>query len=291
MRRVNGITKTTDNRFLNMYELDMKSDEGKHSKYFVASRAERVEDLKISTRQNKADGVIIYSVYRDEETKEEKLVLVRQYRCPIDDYIYEFPAGLVDEGEDFKVAGKRELKEETGLDFEPIDAADMFTKPYFTTIGMTDESCGTVYGYASGKVSKEGQEESEDIDIVLADRTEVRRILREEKVAIMCAYMLMHFLNTPEGHVFDFLNMPKKKVELTAEQEAKQKNDELIDRLVAYRKKLKMTQQDIADITGIKRANIARLEGKKFLASSESLIKYAKSVGCELRIELVETKK
>lgn len=205
MRRVNGIKKTTENRFLNMYELDMKSDEGKHSRYFVASRAERIEDLKISTRKNKADGVIIYSVYRDEETQEEKLVLIRQYRCPIDDYIYEFPAGLVDEGEDFKTAGMRELKEETGLDFAPIDAEDMYTKPFFTTVGMTDESCGTVYGYASGIPSKEGQEENEEIEIVLADRKEVKRILQEEKVAIMCAYMLMHFLNTPNGHTFDFL--------------------------------------------------------------------------------------
>lgn len=206
MRRVNGITKTTNNRFLNMYELDMKSDEGKHSRYFVASRAEKIEDLKISTRQNKADGVIIYSLYKDADTNEEKLVLIRQYRCPIDDYVYEFPAGLVDEGEDFKAAGKRELKEETGLELTPIDADDMYTKPFFTTIGMTDESCGTVYGYASGTISKEGQEESEDIEIVLADREEAKRILKEEKVAIMCAYMLMHFLNTPEGHVFDFLN-------------------------------------------------------------------------------------
>lgn len=289
MRRIDGIKKTTDNRFLNMYELDMKSDENKHSKYFVASRAETIEDLKISTRQNKADGVIIYSVYREKETKEEKLVLIRQYRCSIDDYIYEFPAGLVDEGEDFKDAGKRELKEETGLDFEPIDAEDMYTEPRFTTIGMTDESCGTVYGYASGQISKEGQEETEEIDIVLADRAEVRRILREEKVAIMCAYMLMHFLNTAEGHVFDFLHASKEEVELTAEQEAKKKNDELIDRLVAYRKRLRMTQQDVADITGIKRANIARLERKVFVASSESLIKYARSVGYELRLELSDT--
>lgn len=205
MRKVNGITQTTSNRFLNMYELDMENDNGKHSKYFVASRAKNIDELKISTRKNTPDGVIIYSVYRDEELQEEKLVLIRQYRCPIDDYIYEFPAGLVDAEEDFKTAGKRELKEETGLDFTPIDAKDMFTKPFFTTIGMTDESCGTVYGYASGTVSKEGQEENEEIEIVLADRNEVRRILQEEKVAIMCAYMLMHFLNTPEGHVFDFL--------------------------------------------------------------------------------------
>lgn len=206
MRRVETIKQTTSNRFLNMYELDMKSDKGKHSTYYVASRAKTIAELKIKTRKNKADGVIIYSVYQDETDQKEKLVLIRQYRCPLDDFIYEFPAGLVDEGEDFKVAGARELKEETGLDFEAIHADDMYTKPFFTTIGMTDESCGTVYGYASGMPSKDGQEENEEIEIVLADREEVRRILQEEHVAIMCAYMLMHFLNTPEGHVFDFLH-------------------------------------------------------------------------------------
>ena len=66
--------------------------------------------------------------------------------------------------------------------FEPADADDMFTKPFFTTIGMTDESCGTVYGYAYGVPSKSGQEATEEIDIVLADRAEVRRILKEERV-------------------------------------------------------------------------------------------------------------
>ena len=52
---------------------------------------------------------------------------------------------------------------------------------------MTDESCATVYGYASGEISKAAQEDSEEIEIVLADRTEVKRILKEERVAIMCA--------------------------------------------------------------------------------------------------------
>ena len=291
MRKVNGIEKTTNNRFLNMYELDMLSEEGNHSKYFVASRAEKIEDLKIVTRENKADGVVIYSVYVDEETGKEKVVLIRQYRCPIDGYLYELPAGLVDAGEDFKTAGKRELKEETGLDFEPIDADDMFTKPFYTTIGLTDESCGTVYGYASGTISKEGQEETEDIDIVLADREEVRRILKEEQVAIMCAYMMMHFLNTPEGHVFDFLQNHEKKNTVHVEMTAKEKNDACVDRLIAYRKKLKMTQQDISDITGIKRPNVARIEGKKFFAAIESLDRYAKSIGYDLKLELEKIEK
>ena len=76
MQRVESIKQTTQNKFLNMYELDMKSDTGKHSTYFVASRAKTIEELKIKTRENKADGVIIYSVYRDEKEKKEKLVLI-----------------------------------------------------------------------------------------------------------------------------------------------------------------------------------------------------------------------
>lgn len=205
MRRVKEIIQVTKNRFLNKYELSMLSDTGKESTYYVSSRAKEIKDLKISTRENKADGVIIYSIYKDEKDGKEKVVLIRQYRCPIDDYIYEFPAGLVDEGEDYKTAGERELKEETGLDFEAIDAPDMYSKPFFTTVGMTDESCGTVYGYASGVPSKAGQEETEEIEIVLADREEVKRILKEERVAIMCAYMLMHFLRAQEGKVFEFI--------------------------------------------------------------------------------------
>ena len=104
MRKVDKIIKATNNHFLNMYEFHMKSDEGKHSKYFVASRAERIEDLKQQTGDYKPDGVCIYSVYKNEEDKKEKVVLIRQYRCPIGAYIYEFPAGLVDEGETMEEA-------------------------------------------------------------------------------------------------------------------------------------------------------------------------------------------
>lgn len=208
MRKIEGITQLTHNRFVNLFEMDMDTD-GKKGKYYVASRAKEIAELKIKTRENTADGVVIYSVYREEETKEEKLVLIRQYRVPLDDYIYEFPAGLVEPGEDFHEAGVRELKEETGLVLDPILADEMYTRPYFMTVGMTDESCGTVYGYASGTPSTDGQEETEEIEIVLADRQEVRRILREEHVAVVCAYMLMHFLNTPEGHTFDFLDVSK----------------------------------------------------------------------------------
>lgn len=204
MRRVKSIEQMTNNRFLNMFELTMRDENKKESKYFVASRAKNVEELKITTKESKADAVIIYSIYKGVDGK-EYVVLIKQYRCPINTYIYEFPAGLVDEGETFQQAGMRELKEETGLDFQPLDVDEMYMKPSFSSVGMTDESCGTVYGYASGTISKELQEENEEIEIILADKNEVRRILKEENLSIKCAYMLMHFLNTPDGHAFDFL--------------------------------------------------------------------------------------
>jgi ADP-ribose pyrophosphatase len=129
---------------------------------------------------------------------------VRQFRYPINGYVYEFPAGLVEPGENMLEAGIREMFEETGLNFTPVDAG-AYSRPFFTTVGMTDEACGTVYGYCSGEPSTANQEGSEDIEVVLADREECKRILREENVAIMCAYMLMHFIAT-EGDPLAFLN-------------------------------------------------------------------------------------
>ena len=203
MSTIEKVTKTTDNRFLNMYDLDVVTKTGHKGLYHVASRAKDVSDLKLNTHVNKPDGVIIYALYGE---KREQVVLIRQYRFSIGGYIYEFPAGLVDEGENYHQAGVRELREETGLTFHPIEVDEMYSRPYFTTIGMTDESCAAVYGVADGVISRNGLEDGEEIEVVLADRTEIRRILKEENVSLMCAYMMMHFLYEDPEKPFGFLH-------------------------------------------------------------------------------------
>jgi len=190
MDRIRGVKRLTDNRFLNLYELDARQRDGKAIRYYVASRAKGTEHLKAVEGHRRADGVIMYGVYGENR---DRLVLVRQYRYPLGDYIYEFPAGLVEPGENVREAGIREMFEETGLEFRPKDGGS-YERPFFTTVGMTDESCSLCFGYCSGTPTNTHQEAAEDIQVVLADREECRRILREENVAVMCAYMMMHFI-------------------------------------------------------------------------------------------------
>ena len=199
MGKINSIEKLTDNRFVNLYNVKATSVHNTPVNYFVASRAKDIDSMKITTHQNNPDGVIIYSIYGENH---DKVVLIRQYRYTLGDYIYEFPAGLVEPNENYHEGAIRELYEETGLTLSPIQVSDAYQKPYFTTVGMTDESCATVYGYARGEISSKAQEDTEEIEVVLADREEVKRILREENVAIMTAYMLMHFLKDHEPFAF-----------------------------------------------------------------------------------------
>ena len=201
MSRIGNIQKKTDTKYLNFYELEATFRDGHSAPYYVASRAKSIDKLKAVSHRNDPDGVILYGVYGEDK---DKVVLIRQYRYPLGGYCYEFPAGLVEPGEDMLEAGIREMYEETGLEFIPVEAGS-YSRPFFTTIGMTDESCGTVYGYCSGTPTNSNQEGSEDIQVILADRAECRRILREENVAIMCAYMLMHFIAS-EGDPLKFLN-------------------------------------------------------------------------------------
>lgn len=200
MGRINGVSKETDNPFLNLYALDATTRSGDTIQYYVASRAKGAQDLRAISHRSNPDGVILYGVWGENR---DKLVLIRQYRYPLGGYVYEFPAGLVEPGEDVTQAGIREMWEETGLTFTPVESK-AGSRPFFTSIGMTDESCAMCFGYCTGQPTNVHQEDTEDIQVVLADRDTCRRILREEPVAIMAAYMMMHFIAQPEDPL-DFL--------------------------------------------------------------------------------------
>lgn len=196
MSAIGKIEKKAGSKFLSFYEMEAVHRDGSCSPYYMSSRNDDGSSLTAVTHTVRPNGVTIYSLLED------KVVLVRQYRYPLGGYVYEFPAGLVEPGEDIADAAVREMYEETGLVFAPI--ASPFSRPYFSSVGMTDESCCLVFGRCQGTPTSIHQENTEDIQVVLADRAECRRILAQEQVAIQCAYMLMHFVSS-QDNPFAFL--------------------------------------------------------------------------------------
>lgn len=84
------------------------------------------------------------------------------------------------------------------------------------------------------------------------------------------------------------MDYTKKAAGIELEIEVKKVNAHIVDRLIDYRKKLHMTQQDIADLSGMKRTNISRIENKKHAVTLESLVKYAACLNLELQLILRE---
>lgn len=185
MGKISAAEKMTDEKFLNLYKLHVENKEGKPLEYLVASRAKQVDDLKAINHEENPDAVAMVGI-----TEDCKVVLIKQYRYAIGDYLYELPAGLVDNGEDIYDTAIREMKEETGLDFVPMKTA-FSNRVFYSSAGMTDESSSIVCGEVSGSVSTDRNESTEEIEIVLVDKDEIKRILKEEKVCMKTALMLM----------------------------------------------------------------------------------------------------
>lgn len=202
MKKYTKIHKLSDNKFLNLFRLDAFTDSGRPFDYFFVSRR-KADNIKLITKDLAAEGVVIYPVWKEDP---EKIVMIRQYRYPLDDYLYELPAGLIDAGETPDQAAVREMKEETGLDFEVYTGGnDAYRRPFFMGAGFTDESCNAVFGYASGRISRDDMEDTESIQVLVVDKEEAARILKEERVSIRAAYLLMNFLHVDKNMPFEFL--------------------------------------------------------------------------------------
>ena len=94
----------------------------------------------------------------DVHSEDPEVLLIRQYRYAANGYVYEIPAGLLNEGETPEDCARRELKEETGY-----TAAEIFPlSTFFTTPGFTDER---IHLFAATGL-KPGQSELESDEFV-----------------------------------------------------------------------------------------------------------------------------
>ncbi|MBK5240667.1 MAG: NUDIX hydrolase [Clostridium sp.] len=189
---VNNITLLADTKYLKLYNAEYTNKKGGLKNWSIASRKDltTLRNNYFNGADENIDAVIVVATHMDED----KIVVIKQFRIPLNDYVYEIPAGLIDPGEDLETTAKRELKEETGLDLIEIDYNKTKPKVYVST-GMTDESVALVYCTCSGKISKEYLEDDEDIEIMLLSRPEAMNLINSnEKIDIKAFLAIQNYI-------------------------------------------------------------------------------------------------
>ena len=166
MKLVN-LTKLHEGKYLSYYIADYETKSGHIKKYEFISRNKNL-DISTFGKVNPA-GVGMVTLSEDGQ----KILLQSEFRMATNNWVYNFPAGLIDKGEDAVKAAKRELQEETGL--EVVDIIDVLP-PSFASQGTSDEAMQIVICTCKGDI-KESIYEDEEIKARWYTREEVRDLL------------------------------------------------------------------------------------------------------------------
>jgi len=120
-------------------------------------------------------SVVIMAI--EEEGKEKRVLLVRQYRYAAGRYLWELPAGRIDEGETALAGGRRELLEETGYTAQQWEKALFF----YSSPGFVDETM-TVFLARGLKAGAAKPEEDEFISKRLFPISSLLGMIRSRKI-------------------------------------------------------------------------------------------------------------
>ena len=187
IRKLKPLAQT---RFLNLYDAEYENKKGMTNHWMIASRKDydTLSTQYFHKGEEKTDAVVIAALHKESN----KLVLIKQFRLPLNDYIYELPAGLIDPNETPETTLGRELKEETGLELVSLVKAQ---DKLYLSAGMTDESVCLMYCICTGEVSIDYLEADEDIEPFLVSREDAEKLLQSgEKLDIKTYLLLQSFV-------------------------------------------------------------------------------------------------
>jgi ADP-ribose pyrophosphatase len=168
------IEKIHSGKFISRYNLHYKTVSGKPIVYEIISRNANLQ-TQTDLHEGKNNAVVL--ILHDKSG--EKILLNREFRMAVGEWIYNFPAGLIDPGETIEQAAARELREETGLTFEVI--SDIWKESY-SAIGFGNEKNVVVEGIASGKILP-SDSENEEIEARWFSKEEIQVLLKKERFA------------------------------------------------------------------------------------------------------------
>ena len=169
-----GIRKVHEGKFITRYDVDYVTAEGNPKTYEMISRDGNIQTLE--DLQNKTPNAVVM-ILTDESG--ERILVNREYRMAMAQWIYNFPAGLIDPGESPEESARRELREETGLRIVRID--DVLDNSY-SAVGFSNERNVCVFGIAEGEFRK-STSDAEEITPGWYTKEEIKQLLRTEPFA------------------------------------------------------------------------------------------------------------
>lgn len=111
-------------------------------------------------------------------TKENDIILVKQYRHGAGKEFLEIPGGVIDDGEEALAAAKREMLEETGYTFDSMEKlVDLYPNPATSTNITT-----TFLARGGVKVKEQALDDQEEIDVILVSLEEAKKLLKDNKI-------------------------------------------------------------------------------------------------------------
>lgn len=186
--RIKDLSILSETKFLSLYDASYENKKGVNKHWTIASRKDlnTLKEQFFNGKEENIDAVIIAALHKESK----KLVIIKQFRIPLNDYVYELPAGLVDDNENMETTATRELREETGFELIEINQEKSRRKVY-ASAGMTDESVAMVYCSCQGKITDKFLEDDEDIKTILVSQEEAREMLKKEAKMDIRAFMTL----------------------------------------------------------------------------------------------------
>jgi ADP-ribose pyrophosphatase len=111
-------------------------------------------------------------------TKEERIILVRQYRYPVDQVTFELPGGVIEKDETPIDAAKREMEEETGYTSTDIE----FLLQVAPNPAINNNTAYFFLAKNAVPATVMNSDAFEDIDVVSFSKEEIWQLIQENKM-------------------------------------------------------------------------------------------------------------